>query len=109
MTLKFYYKQGCWYVDIPSYLAAGGSEADCQMVLGADDWIDLLSDFGTELWLHVDTEPIAHPYGRLVKDHTEIGWYDEYPSNHRMWLCEVTKFLFNEYPETIYYRILKSF
>jgi len=31
-TIRFFKQQEFWYADLPEYIAAGGSFADCEMV-----------------------------------------------------------------------------
>jgi len=101
---------GNWYIDLPEW---EGDKADLQMVAGADDFLDFLSNNGNKSHLLVCTEECGHKHdGFLVKDEeTSDGgaWYYlwEYDgviyekSGSRMWLCSVTKFVFGELPDTI--------
>lgn len=115
MQIRFYKeKTGMWYADLPDYIASGGTKADCQMVSGADDWLDLISQCEYEVTLEISTEKFEGAE-YLYLDHTDEGFPEmgatyrvttyqgiDY-SNRTMWLCPVTLFVFGEYPKDIYY------
>ena len=102
-----------WYIDLPEYLAAGGSKGDLAMVAGADTMLDLMAEGGDAVQLELDTK--FFPASDLV-ELTEIcdpamggGYYLMHtfggkPVQHRMWLCDVTNFVFGHLPEKIYVR-----
>jgi hypothetical protein len=111
---KFYKDEYGWFVDLPEWT---GEKWDLQMVMGADTFLDLLSQGETEIHVTLSTEPfegcetleLVH-LGRL--EGPELGegaWYilDEYadlPFNLKMWLCDVTKFVFGSFPSKIYFK-----
>jgi len=108
MKIKFYKKNKKWYADLPQYIESGGKEEDCEMVFGADEWLDLLSKNSNEIELELSsTNPLSEKivkyqedeYGATYMAHT----FKEEDINHQLWICPVTLFVFNEYPETIYY------
>ena len=116
MEIKFYKEIDLrWYADLPEYIASGGTKADCEMVCGADDWLDILSQGESEITLVLDTEPFKGAEV-LNLDRTDYGFpvlgatyrmttYKSVDySNQTLWLCPVTLFVFGEYPKKIFYR-----
>lgn len=116
MEIKFYKeKNDLWYVDLPEYIESGGTKEDCQMVAGADDWLDVLSQGESRVVLEIQTVPFdgansltmdelltdAFGYGAYYKVEKYNGV--DYP-DLSIWLCPVTVYVFGEYPKTIYYR-----
>lgn len=111
-----FYKYGIfenWYVDLPEWK---GSLGDLQMVLGADTMLDILSNNGNEVWLEFSTKRfIGSSCLRLMgKDpRTDEGMvynlktYKGRKLNLDMWLCDVTKFVFGDFPEKIYIKTYK--
>jgi hypothetical protein len=53
-TYKFIKEGREWYIDLPEYLASGGSKGDLQMVEGADTMLDIISEGATEVCLLLD-------------------------------------------------------
>lgn len=98
-----------WFVVLPEW---EGDRADLQMVCGADTWLDLLCDGEWHIWLVVSDEPFDGAEEIIVTHGEDFGsgqWYEtktymglEY--NIKMWLCDVTKFVFGYFPSTIYYK-----
>jgi hypothetical protein len=111
MKLRFYNRDGRWFADVPGWIESGGTEDDCEMVSGADLWLDHLSN-GDNIFLELSEE--KHLKEKLEKiEEDEFGatylaeTYKGLFFEHKMWLCPVTKFLFDKYPNTIYYEIRK--
>lgn len=110
MDIRFYKKNNRWYADIPKYIEDGGTEDDCEMVAGADEWLDIISDKSNEIVIKISSE-------KELSEKIERYHHDEYGAtyiantfkgkgiNHELWLCPVTIFVFNEYPKTIYYSL----
>lgn len=108
---------GNWYVDLPDW---EGEKASLQMVEGADDFLDFLSDSGDKCSLLVCPNTCAHKHdGLLVKDEdTGDGgaWYYLWEhdgviyekNGSRMWLCSVTQYVFGELPDNIKFSQVKS-
>jgi hypothetical protein len=121
MKIRFYKDpDGRWYADLPEYVENIGKKEDCEMVAGADRWLDILSPSG-EITLDVSTESGEH---KLTLAHlgydaqgeveaTEFGGAtyrpgiinDEDHSWRTLWLCPVTLFVFGNYPPAIYYTV----
>ena len=87
------------------------------MVAGADVFCDLLSQGENEVYITLSTEPFEGSdvlelmyLGRL--ESWELGegaWYglERYADvefDTTMWLCNVTKFVFGEFPKQIYFK-----
>lgn len=111
---KFYKNEYGWFVDLPEW---EGEVWDLQMVMGADIFCDLLAQGNSEIFVTLSTEPFEGCdtlemlfLGRL--EGPELGegaWYflDEYvglPYSLKMWLCDVTKFVFGSFPSKIYFK-----
>lgn len=109
-TIWFYKDENSrWYADIPEWVEAGGTEDDLEMVCGADLWLDELSGAANEITFTLsDTDKFSNHLNRIARD--EFGatymaykYYNEI-FNAQVWLCNVTKFVFGEFPEVIYYK-----
>lgn len=110
--IEFYKKENRWYANLPDYISSGGTEADCEMVSGADEWLDYLSKNGNSITLILSNEPIQEQLVLIDKSESdEFGatymayTYKEEDVNQQIWLCPVTLFVFGEYPKVIYYKI----
>jgi hypothetical protein len=114
--LKFNKEVDGWFADLPEW---EGSRADLQMVLNADTWLDILCQGEWHVWVVVSDEPFEgaeklirtslgcalteEPFesGATYKIESYMGI--EYKLH--MWLCDVTKFVFDGFPEVIYYKL----
>jgi hypothetical protein len=113
-TFKFYKTEvGRWYVDLPEW---EGSVDELEMVAGADLFLDLLSESEQTVNVILSTVPFE---GSDVLELQRLGdveswelgegaWYKllEYKGidyELTMWLCDVTKFVFDEFPKNIYF------
>lgn len=110
---RFYAKEESygktWWIDLPAYTAQGGDPAELQMVAGADDMLELLSEDSNEIRLQISEQK--------VKDFYELKRVDEIPTisgryyfdnatDLLLWLCPVTLWIFEgRYPEIIYYKL----
>lgn len=119
-TLRFYKENSEWYADIPEW---EGLKSALQMVLGADTLLDELSNYKEEITLHLTTEVqeirnlegipafANHNWDFLIRaDYVktyEGKYYTGYNEKY-IWLCPVTAFVFGEYPQYIYYKIVKN-
>jgi hypothetical protein len=91
-----------WYIDLPEWT---GSKSSLQMVMGADTMLDLMAKGDTHVSVQISFEPIPDSIhlrrgipafgGRMYKA-TMNG------QTKTIWLCEVTKFVFNEFPKHMY-------
>lgn len=112
--LNFVKLAGKWFVRLPDY---PGHYSDLEMVLGADVMCDMIDthDIGY-ITVIVSTEPSENQFTTkeytldFVNSTTSNGEQDG--ANYRMreykldvWLCNVTKYVFGEFPATIYIRV----
>jgi len=116
MRLFRFYKEGSgrWYVDLPEW---EGSKDELEMVSGADTFLEILSQGESEVNVILSvTDFVGSDKLQLIKPGRlggwELGegsWYklDSYIGisyDLEMWLCDVTKFVFGGFPETIYFK-----
>jgi hypothetical protein len=108
--LKFYRENtGRWYVDLPEW---EGSKEDLEMVLGADDLMNLLAQGDDVIYAQIGDEKFPGSVQMVMFEMGSIdmggAWY-LVPSisgidfNLRLWLCDVTKFVFGYFPENIWF------
>lgn len=114
MNLKFYRNEdNRWYVDLPEW---EGSKDDLEMVSGADSLLDIISwnyfDGLDYVMINVtETEDNSKVSYKLVLDTIlDAGAiyyvHNQYLEPFEIWLCDVTKFVFNgEFPKIIYFEI----
>jgi hypothetical protein len=111
---KFYKeKTGRWYVDLPEW---EGEKEELEMIAGADIFLELLSQSEETVNVTLSTvefegsERLEMKYlGRLESWEEGTGaWYKlisymglEFVLD--IWLCDVTKFVFGDFPKNIYY------
>jgi len=96
-----------WYADIPEWT---GTIDDLEMVSGADTMLDILSQGENKINISFSDNPL-HNSIKLSKinDTPEIGGaeylFTEYLGieyNIKIWLCDVTKWVFDYLPEKIW-------
>lgn len=104
MHLNFAKEDSGWYIILPEWK---GSKADLAMVAGADSLLDRLSNHTNSLTLEVSIEEQDSSFIKLTK--VKNCWFNgaEYVtcSGHKLWLCDVTKFVFGNLPEIIYIKV----
>lgn len=107
-TIRFYNRDGRWFADLPEYIEAGGTEDDCEMVAGADEWLEFLSKGKDNITLTISThQQFSEKLNLYSKD--EVGGtyiaheYKEESVNQVVWLCNVTLFVLGCFPDIIYY------
>jgi hypothetical protein len=113
-NIRFYKNDDEWFADIPEW---DGDIWELQMVAGADTFLDIAAQGESEIYLTMSTEifdecEVLHfqKMGRLEGFEMGSGsWYllQEYQGidyNLPMWLCDVTKFVFGEFPNKIYFK-----
>jgi len=112
-TYRFYKDDSGWFIDLPEWT---GQKWDLQMVMGADHFCDIMSQGENEIFVTLSKEPfegseILHfqKLGRLEgPEFGEGAWYflQEYKGVNyglEMWLCDVTKFVFGDFPNKVYF------
>jgi len=111
--LKFDKEIDGWFVNLPEWK---GSRSDLQMVCGADTWLDIMCQGEWHVWLTVSDEPfVGSNELKLVELNSFNGEtvdsgasyklenYIGIPYDLEMWLCDVTKFVFGDFPKKIYF------
>jgi len=106
--LKFYKEPtGQWYVDLPNF---PGAKAELEMVAGADTLLNYYANgndnvsFQISLTEKADFDAIIF----ISEDGTDTGAYynlSRLKGNNfsfKIWLCNVTLYLFGEFPPAIY-------
>lgn len=101
-----------WYVDLPEWT---GDIEDLQMVLGADKMLDYLSDGEDEICLYLSPSEMKGAKAlNLVLNFKEfsdnndggaiyeIFNIDGEGGSLQLWLCDVTEFVFGEFPVRIF-------
>jgi hypothetical protein len=111
-TFRFYKDSNQeWYIDLPDW---AGSKAQLEMVEGADEMLDIVSGNTKECFLKISDEPFegAEILVLELARTTDQGGggdyilqhYEAQTINHHMWLCDVTKYVFNGLPPVIYFK-----
>lgn len=100
-----------WYLTLPEWK---GDPADLQMIEGADKWLDLLSDRDeVELTIGENSfEGAAHLTLIRLGEHNLGGGGNYFLATYlgknvdlKLWLCEVVEFIFDQYPQRIYFSV----
>lgn len=113
-TLEFYKETDeRWYVDLPEW---DGEKADLEMVAGADSMLEYMAEGNGKVKVLMSVEEFdGADRLKFLKEADEINngayyaldWYKGVHINLNMWLCDVTKFVFGDFPKEIY--ISKTF
>jgi hypothetical protein len=110
-THRFYRENGGWYIDLPAYIAQGGSKGDLAMVAGADTMLDIVTGQEKEVTIRMDETPFEGAdelaLAQLCEPAMGGGYYfmksfEGKPVSQQMWLCAVTEFVFGYMPQKIY-------
>ena len=108
-TLQFYKEfDGRWYVDLPHWK---GQKSDLEMVAGADLMLNHIAKNDDRVWIILsenyfegsDKLEFLKPddvYGEGAFYILNI--FENEPVAIEMWLCDVTKFVFGNFPNVIY-------
>ena len=103
--------EGKWFIDIPEWTK---DIAELQMVLGADDMLDVASGNTSECFLKISDEPFEGADEATLIENLQdsIGGgnylmenFKGTTVNQQMWLCEVTEYVFGYLPKAIYVAI----
>ena len=114
-SYRFYKRNDSWFIDLPDW---EGANWELEMVMGADTFLDILSQGEHEVFVtlsknHFEGSDTLHYECQAMLEDTDFGsgaWYflNEYkgtPYSLRLWLCDVTKFVFGEFPVKIYFSV----
>ena len=115
-VLEFYRtSEQRWFVDLPDY---EGSIYDLEMVQGADTLCNLLNeDNENRITLFLSTKEFPYnnklTYKNLTPEFNEganyhLKKYNDIEFDLNVWLCDVTKFVFGEFPNEIYFCKLEN-
>jgi hypothetical protein len=92
-----------WYVILPEW---EGDRSDLEMVCGADTMLDILSKGENFVEMFVSDKSFDDHTIELSFDKNDGGgaWYKlkSDKQNFDVWLCGVTKFVFDDFPKKIY-------
>ena len=103
-------EKGEWYLQLPEW---NGDPADLQMVEGADQWLELVSKGNSKINLTLSTDNFdgAEVLTLLRTKEQNLGgggiyYLENYQGEAvrlKIWLCEVTRFIFDDLPQKIYF------
>jgi hypothetical protein len=97
-----------WYVDLPEW---EGPKSALEMVDGADTMLEYMAEGLGEVRAILSTRKVDNSYHLIfMRETPEVGegaqyYLEEYIGltiNLRVWLCDVTKFVFGDFPKDIW-------
>jgi hypothetical protein len=103
---RFNKEDGNWYIDLPNW---EGPKSALAMVAGADTLLDELSNNGDTVLLSLVTESDCPEGHKTLKKiiRTPPNGCIYHLGYVPIWLCDVTKFVFNGiFPKKIYFKVL---
>ena len=120
IDLRFIKEDNRWYIDMPDYIDQGyGTKGNLEMVQGADELCDHISDGEDFVEINVSSKPKDTTFIKCdrIPSLMPIGkYYDVYNHddnlfNHtyltQMWLCPVTKYVFGgKYPKQFFINLI---
>lgn len=104
-TFKFEKEQdNRWYVVLPEW---EGDKEYLEMVCGADVMLDIVAQGEWHTYLTISDKKFDNPRFTLTfnRDEADGGWYNLKSDMHEfeVWLCHVTKFVFDgSLPKILY-------
>lgn len=114
---KFIKEDNNWYVTLFE-TDTNLTKEMCQMVSGADTFLDLLAQGNNFVELYISLSPykLSDNFQTLnlvnICEDPETGAnyilkkYNGIEYNLNIWLCDVTKYIFGYYPENIYFEMV---
>ena len=103
-----------WWLKLPEWK---GNPEDLQMIEGADQWLDLMSDGKPTINVGIADEKFKGAeiltLMRIREDNLGGGGiyyletYKEQKLELKLWLCDVTCFVFHCLPQKIYFSLVK--
>ena len=112
-TYKFIKTGREWFIDLPEYIEQGGNMGDLQMVDGADIMLDMMAENQDVVQLTISEQQFDGADMLVLTEKCDpyIGGayylmpiYEGQEVNRKMWLCQVTVFVFGDLPLKIYVR-----
>jgi hypothetical protein len=114
--ITFKKENGAWYVVLPEWK---GPKASLAMVAGADTMLDCISGFTEICKIQITTEPVKDFQGDgVIKKTSETaGLLRSFYGQHYnaeglytglIWLCPVAKFVFGNYPDEVYFKLIDA-
>lgn len=100
-----------WYIDLPEFIEQGGNIGDLQMVDGADKMLDMMAENENSVMVYLAKEQFegADKLTLIEKCDASVGGgyykmkeYEGQEINRKMWLCQVTEFVFGDIPPQIF-------
>lgn len=106
---RFYKEDNRWYIDLPEFIAAGGDKESLEMIFGADEFLENLSNGKDEVFCSIYPSAAFDGPGekivfyRSTNNLSSGAFYYSQPVDRNghahtsfvMWLCDVTKFVFD--------------
>lgn len=102
---------GDWYIDLPEWK---GDPEELQMIQGADEWLDLVSNSNEVVLCIADVDFEHAEFMTLIRlGEPNLGGggnyflerYQNRNVNLKIWLCEIVAFIFDQYPQRIYFKV----
>lgn len=107
-TIIFYKEANSdWFADLPEW---EGSKVELQMVSGSDSMLEYMAEGENKVTTIISTEPLVGANELIfVSKAEDIGsgayylmkTYGGIEINLTLWLCDVTLFVFGEFPKVI--------
>jgi len=107
--LRFYKENNNrWFVDLPNWT---GSKYDLEMVAGADKMLEYMAEGEQQVWIILSEDEFENSdklyFIRLATEIDDGAFYklEKYKGVEiglEMWLCDVTKFVFGDFPKIIF-------
>lgn len=110
---RFYKEYINWFLDLPDW---NGNKEDLEMVLGADSLLEVLSEGNNEIHLSISEECFDGAskldFNRFGEDYESGAFYNlrsyrNIEFDFEIWLCDVTLSIFDRFPESIYFNVIK--
>ena len=107
--LRFYWEgKKRWYVDIPYWT---GKKSALEMVSGADKLLDVIAQGRNEVYIHFseyyinDSDVLNFKKKNWINGATYmLESFQGNKHNLKVWLCNVTLFVFGKFPQKIYFK-----
>ena len=98
-------EEGKWYINLPEWQ---DSKSALQMVAGADILLDELSNYQTSVQLSISSNEKPADYSTLKKmiNTSLTGGALYHLGLKPIWLCDVTKYVFGEFPQKIHFKVI---